>query len=103
MNGLVTRPIAGVDWTIDTGFVAKAEHENSALSWFIEELVRHFRVMPEIPAKKPVVSVHEQDAGRKPTHRTPDQQLALFAAHDEATENGHLRKLYPHRKQVLDE
>ena len=45
INGLVTRPIAGVDWTIDTAFVTKAEHENPALSWFVEELAKHFRTI----------------------------------------------------------
>jgi DNA-binding transcriptional LysR family regulator len=103
MYGLVTRPIAGVDWTIDTAFVTKAKHENPVLSWFIEELAKHFRTMPEIPAKKPVASVSGYDIGRKPRDRTPDHQLALFTVHDERGDDRHLRKLSPHRKQVLDE
>jgi DNA-binding transcriptional LysR family regulator len=103
MSGLVARPIAGVDWTIDTAFVARAEHENPALSWFIEELAKHFRVLPEIPAKTPVASAREHDPARKPTHRASDHQLALFDASDKAGDEGHLRKLFPHRKQVLDE
>ncbi len=44
MNGLVTRPIDGVDWTIDTAFVTKSKHENPVLSWFVEELVKHQNV-----------------------------------------------------------
>jgi DNA-binding transcriptional LysR family regulator len=103
MNGLVTRPIAGVDWTIDSAFVTKAEHENPVLSWFIEELTKHFRTMPETPAKKPVASVSEYDIGRKPRDHAPDRQLALFTVDAERGDDRHLRKLSPHRKQVLDE
>jgi len=103
VNGVVTRPIAGVDWTIDTAFVAKAEHENPALSWFVEELVRHFNATPEIPAKKPVISVREPHSGRNPADRMQNRQLALFGVHDEPGEDHHRRKLYPHRKEVLDE
>jgi DNA-binding transcriptional LysR family regulator len=93
MNGLVTRPIAGVDWTIDTAFVTKAEHENPALSWFVEEMVKHFRTRPEIPARMPVASVRGHDTGPKPADRAHDNQLALFAADDEPGGDRHRRKL----------
>jgi hypothetical protein len=93
MNGLVTRPIAGVDWTIDTAFVTKAEYENPALSWFVEELAKYFRTTPEIPARKPVASVRGQGTGQKPADRMHDNQLALFAADDESGEDRHRRKL----------
>jgi DNA-binding transcriptional LysR family regulator len=83
MNGLVTRPIDGVDWTIDTAFVTKSKHENSVLSWFVEELVKHFRTSLETSAKKPVASVPGSEAGRRPAGRAHDRQLALFAANDE--------------------
>jgi len=103
MNGLVTRPIAGVDWTIDTAFVTRAVHENPVLSWFIEELAKHFRTMPETPTKKPAVSMRGHETGRKPADRTQNYQLALFTADDEPGEDRHPRKLYRHRKEVLDE
>jgi len=103
INGLVTRPMAGVDWTIDSAFITRTEHENPALSWFVEELVKHFRVAPENPTKKPVASVSEHGRERKPVKRAHDHQLALFTVHDEPGDDRHPRKLYPHRKQVLDE
>lgn len=62
INGLVTRPIAGVDWTIDTAFVTKTEHENPALSWFVVELQKHFKIALQTPAKKPVESMVEHDS-----------------------------------------
>jgi DNA-binding transcriptional LysR family regulator len=93
MNGLVTRPIAGVDWTIDTAFVTKAEHENPALSWFVEGLTKHFRTTPEIPARKPVASVRAHNTGQKPADRAHANQLALFSADDEPGKDRHRRKL----------
>lgn len=83
MNGLVTRPIDGVNWTIDTAFVTKSKHENPVLSWFVEELLKHFRTSPETSTKKPVASVPGSDAGRRPADRAHDYQLALFAVNDE--------------------
>ena len=76
MNGLVTRPIDGVDWTIDTAFVTKSNHENPALSWFVEELVKHFRTTPETSAKKPVASVPGSEVGRRPGDRRARCQSA---------------------------
>jgi hypothetical protein len=100
MNGLVTRPIAGVDWTIDTAIVTKADNENPALAWFIEELTKHFRTGAEIPGRKPVASVPMREVAKKRANATGEDQLALF---DGGGEKRHLRKLSPHRKQVLDE
>jgi DNA-binding transcriptional LysR family regulator len=82
MNGLVTRPIAGVDWTIDTALVLRAENENPALSLFVEELTNHFRQSPEIPAKKPVVSVRVRANGRKKSAEKDNDQIDLFAVAD---------------------
>jgi DNA-binding transcriptional LysR family regulator len=78
MTGLVTRPIAGVDWTIDTALVLRADNENPALSLFVEELMNHFRQPAEMPEKKPVASVRFRVDGRK----KDDDQRELFAIAD---------------------
>jgi DNA-binding transcriptional LysR family regulator len=91
MNGLVTRPIAGVDWTMDTAFVTKAEHENPALSWFVEELQKHFKVAPEIP-RKPVASARGRHGEENPGDRASSNQLALFDVHEESGKSRHRRK-----------
>jgi DNA-binding transcriptional LysR family regulator len=102
MNGLVTRSIAGVDWTIDTAFATKAEHENPVLSWFVEELTKHFKATPTMPAKKPVAAVRGYAAEQGSTSRAHENQLALFTGLNEAEDDHNRRKLSPHRKQVLD-
>jgi DNA-binding transcriptional LysR family regulator len=82
MNGLVTRPIAGVDWTIDTALVLRADNENPALSLFVEELTNRFRQSPEIPEKKPVVSVRVRATRPKTSREKTDDQIDLFAVAD---------------------
>lgn len=93
INGLVTRPIAGVDWTIDTAFVTKAEHENPALSWFVEEVVKHFRATSQIPSGKAVASVRAHSAGRLSANLAHDNQPSLFAVGDKPAEDRYRRKL----------
>lgn len=78
LSGLVAKPIAGVDWTIDTGIVVRADNDNPALSLFIEELVDPFRTVSEIPEKKPVVSVSVRTQTKKPTAEIDANQMALF-------------------------
>jgi DNA-binding transcriptional LysR family regulator len=82
LNGLVTRPIASVDWTIDTALVLRADNENPALSLFVEELMNHFRLSSETPEKKPVVSVHIRTDKRKTSRNKDDDQIDLFAGAD---------------------
>jgi DNA-binding transcriptional LysR family regulator len=103
VNGLVTRPIAGADWTIDTALVSRTEDGNPALSLFIEELTKHFWTTAETPEKKPVVSVRVREVAKRTVGRQQENQLALFAVHHEHGDNRHLRKLSPHHKEVLDE
>ena len=57
ISGLVTRPIAGVDWTVDTALVSRVEKNKPALSLLIEELIKHSKQPTEIPEIKPVRSV----------------------------------------------
>jgi len=82
MNGLVTRPIAGVDWTIDTALVLRADNENPALSLFVDELTNRFRQSPEIPARKPVVSVRVRATKPKTSRDKDDDQIDLFQVTD---------------------
>lgn len=82
MNGLVTKPIAGVDWTIDTALVLREDNESPALFLFAEELLHHIRRSPEMPEKKPVVSVRVRAHGRKASAEKDDDQIDLFAVSD---------------------
>ncbi len=82
MNGLVTRPIAGVDWTIDTALLLRANNENPALYLFVEELMNSFRQSPETPEKKPVASVRVRAHGRKASAEKDDEQIDLFTVAD---------------------
>jgi DNA-binding transcriptional LysR family regulator len=103
ISGLATRPISGVDWTIDTAVVIKKEPNNAALLWFVEELRKHFRVAAETPEKKPVVSVQIREMSKKPKAAANASQLALFESPNSDARSQHLRKLSPHRKEELDE
>lgn len=102
VSGLVSRPIAGIDWTIDSALIADAGNQHPALSLFIGELKRHFR-LAQVPEKKPVVSVRIREAAKRMIDGPHDNQLALFAPHGENGDSLHLRKLFPHHKEVLDE
>src|ERR1700727_798689 len=64
-DGLVTRPIAGVDWTIDSAFILRVGSQHPALSLFTKELRKHFRLESQTPAKKPVVSVGVRDGVKR--------------------------------------
>jgi DNA-binding transcriptional LysR family regulator len=82
MNGLVTRPIAGVDWTIDTALVLRADNENPALSLFVDELTNRLRQSPETPERKPVVSVRVRATKPKTPREKDDDQIDLFQVAD---------------------
>lgn len=103
LDGLITKPIAGVDWTIDTGLVLRADSENPALSLFVEELIDPMRHVSEVPAKKPAVSVTVHTGKRKVAIEADADQMALFAAHTDSSKRPHLSKRLPHRKEELDE
>ena len=78
LDGLVAKPISGADWTVDTALVTRADNENPALSLFIEELLDPLRHTPELPIKKPVVSVTVDVAKKKPYADIEHDQMALF-------------------------
>lgn len=56
VQGLTTRPIAEVDWTIDTAITCRNDHRNPALALLIEELKKRYDVRHHYPEKKPTGS-----------------------------------------------
>ena len=52
INGLVTRRIAGVDWTIDSALISKTGKQHPALPLLIRELTKQFPAELEILPKK---------------------------------------------------
>ena len=47
LNGLVNRPIAGVDWTIDSALISKKGNPHPALPLLVKELEKSFRLPAE--------------------------------------------------------
>jgi DNA-binding transcriptional LysR family regulator len=80
MNGLVTRPIAGVDWTVDTALASKAEKIKPALALLIEELGMDSRLSTESREMKPVRSVRNSHAPKVAMKTSDRSQLDLFAS-----------------------
>ena len=78
LNGLVTRPIAGVNWTVDTAFISRSDSSHPALSFFMQELRKHFHIAPAIPQKKPVVSIGSQGVVKKTVNGQQPTQSSLF-------------------------
>lgn len=79
-EGLVTRRIAGVNWTIDSAFITRKGSQHPSLSLFTQELQKHFRVEPELLRKKPVVSVAVPSQGKEVVKGKRSGQSSLFTA-----------------------
>lgn len=104
LNGLVTRPIAGAEWTIDSALVSRIGNRHPALSLFIRELNKHFRQTTQIPERKPVLSVKIAEVSkRKMIGKSSANQQTLFALQDGQEQERHIQKTSRHRKEVLDE
>jgi len=56
-KGLVTRPIAGVTWTVDSALILGRSTSQKTLPQLIKELRRRFRLQVKLPPAKPVRSV----------------------------------------------
>jgi DNA-binding transcriptional LysR family regulator len=78
-HGLTTRPIAGVNWTIDTAIACKKDHGNPALALLLEELRRKYDIRPESSEKKPPVSVGVQAVTRSRKDDKNNVQFPLFS------------------------
>lgn len=59
-DDLVTRPIQGVHWTLDSAIIYKPDHKLVALPLFLRELANRFPVATLSPTKKPPTSITEQ-------------------------------------------
>ena len=77
-HGLTTRPIAEVDWTIDTAIVCRKDHGNPALSLLIDELKKKYDIRPQTSEKKPPVSVGVQAVTRSRKGDKNEVQIPLF-------------------------
>ena len=56
-EGLVTRPIAGVTWTVDSALIVGSSKSQKTLPLLVKELRRRFRALAKLPPAKPVRSV----------------------------------------------
>jgi len=56
-EGLVTRPIAGVTWTVDSALIVGRSTSQKTLPRLVKELRRRFRTLAKLPPAKPVRSV----------------------------------------------
>jgi DNA-binding transcriptional LysR family regulator len=63
-NGLTTRPIQGVSFTVDTAIAYKAEREQLALPRLLRDLEKRFPLANVRPQRKPPVSVPHEPAGQ---------------------------------------
>jgi hypothetical protein len=59
---LTTRPIQGVDWTIDSAIVYRPEHQQMALPLLLRDLERRFCVADMKAPKKPSHSIEQSKA-----------------------------------------
>lgn len=98
IEGLVSRPIAGADWTIDSAWILKTGKAHSPLQLLTRELAKRFPVESEIASKKPPVSARCRQA----TARDGEDQMFLFSSDNppdgESEPEGHRSNLYRHRK-----
>jgi hypothetical protein len=57
---LTTRPIEGVNWTIDSAIAYRKEHDQEALPLLLRDLEKRFSVAEPSPPKKPPQRVREK-------------------------------------------
>ncbi len=87
ISGLVTRPIAGVDWTVDTALVSRPDKNKPALSLLMEELVKQSKQTVDVPEMKPVMTARDRGAPKTGMSRSDRSQLALFAGRSDRESN----------------
>ena len=86
ISGLVTRPIAGVDLTVDTALVSRSDKNKPALSLLIEELVKQSK-QTDVPEMRPVLTVRDRELPKTAVSRSDRSQLALFAGQSDRASN----------------
>ena len=87
ISGLVTRPIVGVDWTVDTALVSRPDKNKPALSLLIEELVKQSKQTTDVPEMRPVLTVRDRELPKTAAGRSDRSQLALFAGRSDRESN----------------
>jgi DNA-binding transcriptional LysR family regulator len=68
-KGLVTRPISGVTWTVDSALILGRSTSHKTLPALVKELRRRFRLQGKLPPAKPVRPVRTSKS---------DKNLLLF-------------------------
>lgn len=81
--GLISRPIAEVEWTIDTAIVCRIDHRNPALSLLIEELTKKYPEAVHSHDKKPRASVRVRETMKLSKSKNEDDQIPLFSSKNE--------------------
>jgi DNA-binding transcriptional LysR family regulator len=80
-DGLTTRPIQGVSFTVDSAIAYKSDREQLALPLLLRDLEKRFPLANMRPQRKPPVSVHHKPAAQ-----------ASFALDDPLKDGPHARK-----------
>ena len=74
-EGLVSRPIAGISWTIDSALIAKTGEQHPTLLLLVHELAKRSPAEPEMPPKKQPATARIRVSAK---HGAEDQ-MALFS------------------------
>jgi DNA-binding transcriptional LysR family regulator len=76
--GLVTRPIAGVTWTVDTAFIYHGEHHPKTMPVLARELRKQLSPHAKKPPAKATIAASKDIAKRPPEpERSVPEQLSL--------------------------
>ena len=102
LSGLVTRPIAGVDWTVDTALVLRPYKSKPALSLLIEELLKQSKQTTDLSEMRPVLTVRDRAIPKTAVSRSERSQLALFAGRSDRESNGPSAKAKQLRDPATD-
>ena len=73
--GLITRPITGVTWTVDTAFIYHEEHHPKTMPVLARELRKQFTVQTKKPPARAAIAASNDVAKRppQPQEKLPEQ------------------------------
>ena len=94
MEGLVSRPIAGAHWTIDSAFVSRSGKQHPGVALLMRGLAKRFPLQMGVGSKRLTITARLNEAMRQ----NEDDQMVLFPADDRCKEQGHRSKTYRYRK-----
>lgn len=77
--GLITRPIFGVNWTVETAFIYHKEHYPKTIPMLVRELKQHLGAQAQRPAAKSMVAAPKPPTRRpiRPNGNAPEQLSLL--------------------------